>query len=275
MTRKPLIFVAAGVFVIISFACTFATVRRVQQDGNLSSLKSLVDKKNTTITSLVNNFAGREATTLVYNATGMHAFVEDGFNGRFCPRMIGDNGVHVSFGCDDLFRNNHYGTGNFLMSIYILRSTAKAIGNVDVLVTCHDAQEQKGVLILPWLTGWFPHNDSGSLLDDVVNASHAKKCRTMKQRISSPLGERVADIQFELRKMAVALVGIPNREHPSHSFSQENLWKEQKEDTVLPVYGIRSPHKDEKPIVPDVILDDAVLHFRCGGKCTDVPLVTR
>jgi hypothetical protein len=275
MTRRPLIFVATGVFVIISFSYAFATVRRVQHDGNQSSLNSLVAKKNTTMTTLENNFADREATTLVYNATDMHAFVEDGFNGRFCPRIIGvNNGVHVSFGCDDLFRHNHYGTGNFLMSMYILRSTAKAIGNVDVLVTCHDAQVQKGLLILPWLTGWFPHNDSGSLVDDVVNASNAKKCRKLKQRISSPLGERVADIQFELRKMAVALVGIPSRDHPSYAFSQENLWKEQKDDT-LPVYGIRSPHKDEKSIVPNVILDDAVLHFRCGGTCTDIRFVTR
>jgi hypothetical protein len=42
--------------------------------------------------------------------------------------------------------------------IYAMRLAARAYGTIDLAIQCHDAEQTKHELILPWLMGWFPES---------------------------------------------------------------------------------------------------------------------
>ena len=225
----------------------------------------------------------RDDVVLSYSTSDMQTFVEDGFRGNFCtrifshPRMIHHPSnetrpqqrvvVQVSFDCHTVFSTSGYGTGNFLTSMYILRSVAGALGGVDIAFSCTDAQEQKHQLILPWLTGWFPSQNIKSNTTLSLNQTTiARRCKQLQRKLRTPLAERVKDIRFDLRRMAVALVGVPNNDHPS--FAERSRWLQMEGNignkTGHSVPTLPTPRIEDPPILPDVELDDAAIHFRCG-----------
>ena len=61
-----------------------------------------------------------------------------------------------------MFQNSLAGTGNYLNSFYNFRLAARVLGNVDVLITCPDAEQQKKNLILPWVMGLFRESTARS-----------------------------------------------------------------------------------------------------------------
>ena len=155
--------------------------------------------------------------------------------------------LNVTFGCDDLFRNGKVGTGNFVSLFYALKATARARGNMQVHLQCTDALATKDSLILPWLMGQYDYDDSQHHIP--------RACGNYDE---SPIAYMMDEIRYDLRRMAIALVGIPSPDHPSAKYARDVLWKQQ-EPSQVP-----NPQPGDAPLIPNVFLDDAVLHFRCG-----------
>jgi hypothetical protein len=147
--------------------------------------------------------------------------------------------VHVTFNCEALFSKDLIGTGNYLLMFYGIRLAARIIGNINVLITCADAEDQKSHLIIPWVTGWFP----APLADDSIPIEDA--CGTF---LTMPVQYMLEDMKYEMRRLAVALVGVPDPSHPSAAFSIEK----ETSKNILQVT------MSDEPLFPNVELDDAV-----------------
>jgi hypothetical protein len=174
--------------------------------------------------------------------------------------------VNVLFGCKELYEQSKLGTGNYINLLYGIRLAAHVYGNVIVNFTCYDANETKQELILPWLMGWFPARPTNQ--PSAFPVTFDKLCNSY----SSPLlSHMYKEIQYDFRKMAIGLMGVPHADHPSARFAEQHLWtKNQKESqdssSAKSSPQIPLPHKDDLPLfaIAESDLDDAVLHFRCG-----------
>jgi hypothetical protein len=175
--------------------------------------------------------------------------------------------LKLSFGCRDLYTNGKTGSGNYLQALYMMRLAATVLEHVDVRVACHDAEATKRDLILPWFTGrWHWRRRSKEKLLQV--AESIKKNRrvvryeTCRPFWDAPIGLMHQEIQYDLRRMAVSLLGaIPD--HPSAVFlrnpSQLSLQRFEPQLAHILEGG---------PLFRNVTLDDAVIHFRCGDLLT-------
>jgi hypothetical protein len=254
--------------------------------------------QNTTITAIPATRAAVLATTITPATTpknvitwqgmeDMNTFITSYWKGNsFCDTMEARNETHerptllnITFGCQDLFSKNGFGTGNFISAFYGLRLAATVLGDVSVQMTCPDAVQEQTSLILPWLMGSFPLSDgvktnSGGIRgsnrgSNRVSSSHTSshKNTTIEQACGNydkcPIGHMVHSIRYELRRMAVALVGIPHENHPAAAFADRYLWNtlwKNPYDTMQ----LSVPARGEPPLIPGVVLDDVVLHFRGG-----------
>lgn len=184
---------------------------------------------------------------------------------RQTPRTI----INVSFSCSDLFEDSNFGSGNWATAFYAMRLAAKVLGDVDIHMTCPDANESKAKLILPWIMGKFPSSDTVSeetrqLLQERVNDA----CRNFD---ICPVNYMYPEIKYEFRRMAVAMVGVPPPEHPTHAAVTRWLQSttNQTASPDLYYYTLQLDwNASQPPLYPDkesgVELDDAVIHFRCG-----------
>jgi len=191
--------------------------------------------------------------------------------------------LNVTFDCQELFEKSGLGTGNFMAGMYAIRLAAATIASTtnddstvrtdtDVRMWCPDADRRKHELILPWLTGFFPSptSSSGELggqlqlpdddrVDDV--------CKTIDE---CPIGYMFPSIKYELRRMAVAMVGVPPREHSTFNNVREWVRREQHEQLKgqqrrkMQLEYDFSTAETARPLYPSTELDDAILHFRCG-----------
>lgn len=171
--------------------------------------------------------------------------------------------VNVSFGCQELYSNSGLGSGNFLSALYHMRMSALAMEDVDLHVTCPDADAVKTKLVLPWFMGhyWSEPNSQQRLGKTV-----AETCGSYD---TSPISYMYERMKYALRRMAIGLVGVPGPDHPAAKFAEEYLWSSENNnvrsvvdsDLQLPV-----PRKDDIPPFPpeSFSLDDATIHFRCG-----------
>lgn len=79
-------------------------------------------------------------------------------------------------------------------------------------------------------------------------------------------------MQYDFRRMAIGLVGVPRPDHASAQFAEKYLWSKREgvHDESTSVLQIPIPHKRGEPVFPrgSVELDDAVIHFRCGDLMT-------
>ena len=138
-----------------------------------------------------------------------------------------------------------------------MRMAALVHGDADILMTCPDAQVERKNLIIPWLMGYYPAQTSRLHSDNAPSLGQA--CSNYG---SCPVGHMIPYIRHELRRMAIAMVGIPDEDHPAAAFAREYM---------------QSPHgsgmgnrmqvavtSQDKPLFPDTEIDDACLHFRCG-----------
>ncbi|GAX16461.1 hypothetical protein FisN_19Lh039 [Fistulifera solaris] len=149
--------------------------------------------------------------------------------------------------CQKLFYQNSWGTGNVLQAFYGLRLAARVLGNIEVRIRCKDAEKTKSDLVLPWMAGAFvpravvETQSSPFLNETCLPFSHA------------PVHYLMDEIRYELRRMAIALVGIPYPTHPAADFV---LVPEREQEMQLPM--------PETPLRPNIELDDVAIHFRCG-----------
>jgi hypothetical protein len=127
--------------------------------------------------------------------------------------------------------------------------------------TCHDAEEVKKDLILPWLTGYFPGRLSGTE-SRYPMVTLAQACSGYQK---APIGRLHEEMQRNFRTMAIALVGVPGADHPSAEFAEKHLWSDEHSSTERRPY-LPMPQQESDPVYPrgSVELDDAVIHFRCG-----------
>jgi hypothetical protein len=177
--------------------------------------------------------------------------------------------INITFGCKELFEKAGCGTGNFIVVMYGMRLVTQVFPNVGLSITCTDAEQTKEELIMPWLTGWFPPRspDTPSLFPmvkpkDVCGAMWAV-----------PIARMYEEMRYDFRRMAVELIGIPERTHPSAMFvetarslkvsdSSSTSSTIMPSESVLQISPVPSARVDSKKSV--VEMDDAVVHFRCG-----------
>lgn len=167
--------------------------------------------------------------------------------------------INITFGCKNLFEESGLGSGNFMAGFYAIRLAAMLKGNVDVNIHCQDAFQERQRLLLPWLTGHFPSSSARkqrllSTLNE-YRVPQEDACGTIDQ---CPIGLMFSEIQNELRRMAVSLVGIPSETHPSYLAARKWLSEQRMSSDRMYV-----PISDT-PIFQNVELDDVIIHFRCG-----------
>jgi hypothetical protein len=117
-------------------------------------------------------------------------------------------------------------------------------------MTCHDASEMSKTLILPWLMGHYRRAPERRL------PPIEEACSTFNK---VPISYLVDEMRYDLRRMAISLTGIPSTDHPAAA------WAEKRH--LLSVDENQCHHQlpiSHSPLFPNVELDDAVLHFRCG-----------
>jgi hypothetical protein len=131
-------------------------------------------------------------------------------------------------------------------------------GGVDVLMTCPDAQEEKKSLIVPWLMGYFPAHTSRLQRDNSPSLDMA-----CKDYNSCPIGYMIPYVRHELRRMAIALVGIPYEGHPAAAFEKKYMQESPYGTRMGTKMQVAATSQDE-PLFAGIEIDDACLHFRCG-----------
>jgi hypothetical protein len=169
--------------------------------------------------------------------------------------------LRLTFGCREAFKKSYLGTGNFVSGLYAIRLAARAIGNVDVELVCHDAEKEKTKLILPWLMGVFPNGASHLASDHGANIAIPTKQQACSSYKKCPTGHMLPIIRYELRGMAIALVGIPDANHPATAFAERYLWNDNSDaafanNTML----LRVRGRGARPLIPNVQLGMSINH---------------
>ena len=209
-------------------------------------------------------------SNLIYNS-----YWEESFDSqRICPHMdllaSQQKGALVNFtiNCNSYFKDSELGTGNWISAIYGIRLAALTRGDVGVYMVCDDADDEKINLILPWLMGYWParkeeeefpwpHPDSYPKSLGLPSLEDA--CGNYDR---CPIGYMTPFIRYELRRMAIAVGGIPNTHHPSSDYAKRYLWSNKINSKDR--YQLPGPRAGDEPLVPDLKFDDVAIHFRCG-----------
>jgi hypothetical protein len=144
-----------------------------------------------------------------------------------------------------------------------MRMAAMVHGGVDMLMTCPDADEEKKSLITPWLMGYFPAHTS-RLQRDENNTAVPSLDRACKDYDNTPIGYMIPYVRHELRRMAVALVGIPYEGHPAAAFAKEHMPTHSPYGAGMGTKLQLAATDQDKPLFSDIEIDDAQIHFRCG-----------
>lgn len=186
-------------------------------------------------------------------------------------QRIGRTLLNLTYSCEELFRTSGLGTGNWLSALYAVRLAVAIEGgsSIDLLVSCTDAIKNKNKLILPWIMGFWRSDDVLSHIPYGTLLSPPPKQKVCGGYYDVPIAHMLLFIRYELRRMAIALVGVPNSDHPSLKFATKYLWPTgiafpSGENKFHSVMQIPDPKEDEPPLYENISIDDAIVHFRCG-----------
>lgn len=171
--------------------------------------------------------------------------------------------LKFSIDCQNYLGNSDIGPADWLVSIYGMRFAALTHGkNVDIYMECDkfiEENKQKTESVLPWAMGYFPALSQ----DDLETQSFPPFDKACVNYDKSPLAYMIPFIQFELRRMAIAIAGIPRDDHPSAIFAKKYLWSSHG-GFEKGIYQIPNPKEDDSPLVPNLELDDVAIQFTCG-----------
>jgi hypothetical protein len=146
--------------------------------------------------------------------------------------------LNATIDCVALSFEHGLGQGNWVTALYATRIAA-AFFQMDFSFQCSDGRDSQMKLLLPWFSGYHsaPSPDNPWPYTGTLPTEY-EACTDKYPRIRV---DKIADqIINDIQKMAVTLVGFSQgRSHPG-----------------VPV--------NQRPLIPDVTLDDAVIHFRCG-----------
>lgn len=184
--------------------------------------------------------------------------------------------LNVTFGCRLLFQDHRLGTGNHISSMLGMRLAALRQG-ADLLWQCYDAEAEKANLVMPWIMGFWPAAGGGATVDaklgmyprppgQSILLSRVPLNRTCEGYDGCPIAVIVPIIIYALRRMAVSLVGVPATHHPAAKWAEQFLWGPDRIEGRLggDTFQLASLERGEPPLIPDIELDDTVVHFRCG-----------
>ena len=154
--------------------------------------------------------------------------------------------LNITMDCQAMKRDERFGEGNWITALYCVR-IASALAKVDVQFQCSDGRESQMEMLLPWFDGvllapnnsqsW-PYAGNGSVLPPTEEVA----CTDRYPFIRVDLMANV--IRDDIRRMAIALVGSRNGVAQNQAYPMID-------------HG-------QAPLVPNVTLDDVVIHFRCG-----------
>ncbi len=148
--------------------------------------------------------------------------------------------LRASFDCVSMTTDNGLGSGNWITAFYAMRVPA-AMGMVDLEIQCKEGLKQDLHHLASWFTGYFKAPAEFQKWPYVLPApSERNACRD--KYVFLRIDTMVREIQSDVRKLAVTVLG-----------TRKEL-------------GWNHPGVPEKqpPLVTNVELDDAVIHFRCG-----------
>lgn len=229
--------------------------------------------------------------------------------------------LHVQFHCYQLLRESAFGTGNWVQMMYLLRHSV--LGTIssklqfpvqmDVKLSCLDQpdlllpeQYKMDKLVMPWLVGHFSSKNTLEIIQRRYNYRTQNKTTQNQKKNkykykneepnlnlnldchangwgNTPVGGMAPFIQQDLRRMAVALIGLPHNDptHPAHAWFRRQQQKGTGTsfgnttylyhlddvflDTPPSASGVSGTQTKISPaLIPNIQLDDVVIHFRCG-----------
>ena len=147
--------------------------------------------------------------------------------------------LNMTFDCLAMneHKNQGFGQGNWVTALYQVRM-ATGLANVDFQFQCNDGQASRSSLLLPWFAGVFSPPTEWI----AGPPSENEACTLYYPRLRI---DKVADqMRDDTRRMAVDILGSS-----VFPLSSEDAAKYQ------------SSHP---PLISNVVLDDVVIHFRCG-----------
>ena len=169
--------------------------------------------------------------------------------------------------------NGKYGTGNVVWDYAGFRLEAFAQGSTAVIWDYgHESLVERHAKVEPWISGLFAAASGNNRLHSPLNMTLPPKdyCPTGGAR-TEPLSYMIPLITYDLRRMAIALVGVPSASHPSADFETKFLRAEARRPPFTPLTETGTVYRlpihdyfENGPVFPNVTLDDAVIHFRCG-----------
>ena len=182
------------------------------------------------------------------------------------------NVLRIAVSCKSLFEDLIIGSGNIISALYSIRLAVHVFGadRAQAQFYCSDAEETKTDLVLPWMMGKFT-GESRLLVNQedhdtwIERGAMPTKREVCNFYTWNYIGQAMPAMRYDFRKMAIALLGIPPPDHPSHAasvkFAQEHLWQHSSEDDNM---QLRKPLRTDLPLLTNVTLDDTVVHWRCG-----------
>jgi hypothetical protein len=180
----------------------------------------------------------------------------------------------IDMDCQQLFRRSPAGTGNFVTILYGARLTAQVLGQVNVAMRCSYSPGEELNLITPWVMGWFPYahqekenqvqSTAGTPPPTIIPLNATNVCEINNGIRTIQVGYLFTEIRFDFRRMAIALVGIPSPDHPSAAWARTHLGTSPSTTSVSTTRYMIPVDPTRPPLYPNITLDEAVIHFRCG-----------
>jgi len=189
----------------------------------------------------------------------------------------------VYYDSEGLFENANVGQGNWITAFYAMRLQALQVG-ADLEISCRDAEDRRTEHILPWLNGYFParYGHGPGATTDAGGGSPpfpfpyphppSKKEPSLHWGLCEPpnyeLAEMAPFVRYDMRRMAIAVAGIPHPGHPIEAWAEQHLWGVSPPSYSGPpdqddVMQLPDPRRGDPPLVPGIEVDDAAIHFRC------------
>ncbi|GAX17801.1 hypothetical protein FisN_24Hu128 [Fistulifera solaris] len=153
-----------------------------------------------------------------------------------------DNAIvryYYLFDCEEMYTSGR-GTGNWLWFLYSVRQAAYQMGHVQLEMECRETHNQSQ-LVIPWIMGNFAPYPRDSPLETACQATWDME------------DWMIEDIRYELRRMAVSMIGVPSAHHPAADFQMD---EDRERRLRLPT--------PSSPLFTGIEIDDVAIHFRCG-----------
>jgi hypothetical protein len=252
---------------MLSTFCSFVAFRRATWDSTtiLPSPPFALETPLMPLPSPIHNKNNTQPVTLIrYRQSGMPYFLREAMSqGNMLCRDVAEQQnktrdtlpqppsspiqYSLQLECQKLFYQNSWGTGNVLQALYGLRLAARVLGNIEVRIRCKDAARTKSDLVVPWMAGTFVSRTG------METPSLPFLNETCLPFSNAPVHYLMDEIRYELRRMAIVLVGVPYPTHPAADFV---FVPEREQEMQVPM--------PETPLLPNIELDDVAIHFRCG-----------